>query len=454
MKEQFEDEEELEMLDLRSEHRQAEEQGLADARREEVRRVRERGKGRSGIIAWILAGFFMLIAAGLGFMLWYTQQPGKSLPAVQNNGNTGASGEPVVADSTVPDPAGVQQAGTTDDETVGFGGTQQAPSATQEKLYTQEEVDALLAAGIEEGIAQQLDERLAEEVQLSLDEALKEREDELRARVKEAALKENGGPMTAVRALFDDQVFYTVEKDTYEFSPILEGVPRNDVVEENLQKDDDGRIRYVVNGQDVAIPMIDVSQYQGVIDWNAVAASGIKYAMLRAAFRGYGSGKLVVDDYYDANIKGATAAGIKIGAYVFSEAITEDEAREEARVAMDHLAGYQVDLPVVLDMEHIGYDDARQDHLSKTERTNVALAFLNEVEKGGYKPMLYTGILVYFHYLEQERINRYPLWYAFYSDNFYFPYKVACWQYRSNARVSGISGDVDMSIWFVDPLSL
>ncbi|MCR5250641.1 MAG: hypothetical protein K6E50_08560 [Lachnospiraceae bacterium] len=453
MEERFE-EEELEMLDLRSEHRRAEEEGRDDARKAEVRRLRDRGKSRSGLVGWALAVFFMLVAAGLGVMLIYSRS---SIPTQSQE--SGAETQAPVAASQPPKekPADGPEAdgSVTGSEQVleqdpAFAGAQPDAALPEEKLYTQEEVDAMVAALVEERVDECLDERVAEELQGSLDA----QKAELKRIVTEAALKENGGPMTAVRALFEDQVFYTVEKDTYEFAPILEGVPRNDVVEENLQKDDDGRIRYMVNGQDVAVPMIDVSQYQGAIDWNAVAGSGIKFAMIRAAFRGYGSGKLVPDETFIANVKGATAAGVKIGAYVFSEAITEDEAREEAHAAMDQLAGYKVDLPIVLDMEHIGYDDARQDQLSKADRTKVALAFLNEVEKGGYKPMLYTGLLVYFHYLEQEKMNRYPLWYAFYSDTFYFPYKVACWQYRSNARVPGISGDVDMSIWFVDPMSL
>ena len=199
--------------------------------------------------------------------------------------------------------------------------------------------------------------------------------------------------------------------------------------------------------------MISTS-YQGDIDWKKVAASGIRYAILRAGFRGYGSGKLVVDKKFDANIKGATAAGIKVGAYFFSQAVTEEEAREEARTAVEHLQGYEVTLPVVVDVENISYDEARADELDKETRTDVTLAFLDEVEKSGYKPMLYTGLLVYFHYLDQSRIWQYPLWYAFYTENLYFPYKISCWQYTDSASVQGIKGNVDMSIWFVDPESL
>ena len=213
-------------------------------------------------------------------------------------------------------------------------------------------------------------------------------------------------------------------------------------------------MHYMVDGVDKGIPMIDVSEYQGVIDWNKVAASGIKYAMIRAGYRGYGSGKLVEDKYVDDNIRGATAAGIKIGVYFFSQAITEAEAREEAQVCIKHLAGYTADLPIVLDVEHINYDEARADALDQKTRTDVALAFIDEVRQAGYKPMLYTGLLVYFHYLDQSRISDLPLWYAFYSEYLYFPYKFKCWQYTDSATVPGIGGKCDMSIWVTDPLSL
>ena len=269
-----------------------------------------------------------------------------------------------------------------------------------------------------------------------------------------AALKEGGGPMTAVRAVFNDMAFYTVDKDTYEFAPLLDNVPRNDIREDQIVKDEDGTMHYMVDGVDKGIPMIDVSEYQGVIDWNKVAASGIQYAMIRAGYRGYGSGKLVEDKYVDDNIRGATAAGIKIGVYFFSQAITEAEAREEAQVCINHLAGYKADLPIVLDVEHINYDEARADALDQKTRTDVALAFIDEVRQAGYKPMLYTGLLVYFHYLDQSRINDLPLWYAFYSEYLYFPYKFKCWQYTDSATVPGIGGKCDMSIWVTDPLSL
>ena len=283
-------------------------------------------------------------------------------------------------------------------------------------------------------------------------EGAAEREEQIREMVMYAATREGGGPSTAVRSLLDDYAFYAVTGG-YAFQKLLDEVPRNTVDWDDLVRDEeDGSIRYMPGGAEHSWPMIDVSAFQKEIDWQAVADSGIKYAMLRAGFRGYSKGAVFEDDYIEANLQGATEAGIKIGVYFFSEAIDVEEAKEEAQLVIDRIRPYQIDLPVVIDIERITNDTARADQLDRTTRTDVSLAFLDAVEAAGYRPMIYCGLYTFFEQLDQSRIWKYPLWYPFYDTKFYFPYKVVCWQYTDKAKVPGIDGGVDMSIWFEDPM--
>ncbi|MBP5607334.1 MAG: glycoside hydrolase family 25 protein [Lachnospiraceae bacterium] len=439
----------LELIDLANDHLAAAGKGAKDAKKKEVRRRAEKERSNAPVAVLI---FLLLAALGFcGYLMYVSESRKKELSderaaraedaarfeqqikeneAVINSMNAAIEG----VEQEVPADSGMGVTGTI--------------SAVGESVSddTASSFEAEDPAALQTTVTDKLED--------IKEAAAKEREDYIRDIMMAAALKEGGGPMTAVRAVFKDMAFYTVDKDTYEFAPLLDNVPRNDISEGQIVKDEDGTMHYMVDGVDKGIPMIDVSEFQGVIDWNKVAASGIKYAMIRAGFRGYGSGKLVEDKYIDDNIRGAAAAGIKFGVYFFSEAVTEEEAREEARVCIDHLAGYTPDLPIVLDVEHIGYDEARADALDQKTRTDVALAFVDEVKKAGYKPMLYTGLLVYFHYLDQSRISDLPLWYAFYSEYLYFPYKIKCWQYTDSATVPGINGKCDMSLWFVDPLGI
>ena len=439
----------LELIDLANDHLAAAGKGAKDAKKKEVRRRAEKERSNAPVAVLI---FLLLAALGFcGYLMYVSESRKKELSDERAARAEDAARfeqqikeNEAVINSMNAAIEGVEQE-VPADSSMGVTGTISAVG---------ESVSDDTASSFEAEDPAALQTTVTDKLEDIKEAAAKEREDYIRDIMMAAALKEGGGPMTAVRAVFKDMAFYTVDKDTYEFAPLLDNVPRNDISEGQIVKDEDGTMHYMVDGVDKGIPMIDVSEFQGVIDWNKVAASGIKYAMIRAGFRGYGSGKLVEDKYIDDNIRGAAAAGIKFGVYFFSEAVTEEEAREEARVCIDHLAGYTPDLPIVLDVEHIGYDEARADALDQKTRTDVALAFVDEVKKAGYKPMLYTGLLVYFHYLDQSRISDLPLWYAFYSEYLYFPYKNKCWQYTDSATVPGINGKCDMSLWFVDPLGI
>ena len=195
---------------------------------------------------------------------------------------------------------------------------------------------------------------------------------------------------------------------------------------------------------------IDVSQHQEEIDWEAVAADGIAFAFIRGAYRGTATGALAVDTEFFVNIEEAQAAGIKVGVYIFSQAITAEEAEEEAAFLISLVLGYDLDLPLVLDYEfdedHTGRLAAAK--LSKTEKTDIVLAFCQYVTAKGYSPAVYGNAHMLKEFLETEKIQeKAAIWYANYNDRaLREPYDF--WQYTESATVAGISGPVDCNLAF------
>ena len=189
---------------------------------------------------------------------------------------------------------------------------------------------------------------------------------------------------------------------------------------------------------------IDVSKYQGNIDWGAVAASGINFAIIRVGYRGSSSGALVQDPYFKKNISGATKAGIKVGLYFFTQAVNEAEAVEEASMAMSLASGYKVTYPIFIDTESAS--NGRANGLSKSTRTAVVKAFCQTVRNGGYKAGVYASKSWYANQLNASALNGYCIWVAQYNSSCTYSGKYDMWQYSSKGSVSGIKGNVDMNI--------
>ena len=189
---------------------------------------------------------------------------------------------------------------------------------------------------------------------------------------------------------------------------------------------------------------IDVSKYQGNIDWGAVAASGINFAIIRVGYRGSVSGALVQDPNFKKNISGATKAGIKVGLYFFTQAVNEAEAVEEASMAMSLASGYKVTYPIFIDTESAS--SGRANGLSKSARTAVVKAFCQTVRNGGYKAGVYASKSWYANQLNASALNGYCIWVAQYNSSCTYSGKYDMWQYSSKGSVSGIKGNVDMNI--------
>lgn len=218
----------------------------------------------------------------------------------------------------------------------------------------------------------------------------------------------------------------------------------------NFIKEENGLKAYYQDGQKQSIAGIDVSKYQGDIDWQKVKSAGIEFAIVRLGFRGYNEGTLELDPYFEQNMQRASEAGMPLGVYFFSQAITEEEAREEARMVLENIKEYPVTYPVIFDTEVILNKDARANNLTRQERTNIAKAFMDEVAAAGYEPMIYANTKWMIMALDLEQLTQYDKWYAYYGDTVTFPYEFQMLQYSDTGKIPGIQGNVDLNISFID----
>ena len=235
--------------------------------------------------------------------------------------------------------------------------------------------------------------------------------------------------------------------------PVLEEVPLNTHNYSNLSLSENNRYTYYVNGEKNCFTGIDVSYHQGEIDWEKVAADGIDFVMVRVGYRGYETGQLNKDSRVDEYISGAVEAGLDVGAYFYSQALTEEEAAEEARFVCEILAPYEISYPVAFDWEVTGDDSARSNDISPETLTKCAIAFCNEISAQGYTPMVYGNLRMALIKFDMRGLNQYDFLYAQYKDGHHppeYPYALSIWQYASDGSVDGIDGDVDMNISFID----
>lgn len=194
---------------------------------------------------------------------------------------------------------------------------------------------------------------------------------------------------------------------------------------------------------------VDVSSHQGYINWQQVADAGIQFAMIRIGYRGYGNGETVEDTFWKENLQGARAAGLQVGIYFFSQAITVEEAEEEAQLAISWLGGTPLDLPIVFDWEPIS-DTARTANMDAETLNACALAFSEKVKAAGYEPMVYFNLDTSTRLLDLPLLQEagYHFWLALYKDTMTYPYRIHMWQYTDGGSVAGINGNVDINLYF------
>lgn len=298
--------------------------------------------------------------------------------------------------------------------------------------YTQGEVDAMIAYAVEEAVDQ-----TTEEVSNEFLDKLKE-------------LAQSGDGTTAMLRYFFPNDIVVADAGEYYFFPISDELAPNTYNPDQFALDEDRIMTYYENGEKISHKGIDVSRYQGKIDWEKVAEDDVEYAFIRLGIRGYTEGAIQEDETFENNIKGARRNDIDVGVYFFTQATSVEEAEEEAQFVLDMIEPYKVDYPVVIDVEAVANANARARDLTKEERTEYCIAFCEMIKNAGYTPMIYGNLKTFMLMLDIEQLEDYDKWFAYYDEQFYYPYDFKIWQYTDAGQVNGINTDVDMNISFED----
>ena len=194
---------------------------------------------------------------------------------------------------------------------------------------------------------------------------------------------------------------------------------------------------------------IDVSEHQEVIDWQQVKASGVEYVMIRVGWRGYTQGELFADTLAQTHYAGAKAAGLKVGAYIFSQAISVEEGIEEANYLLAQTKDWQIDMYLALNWEHVG-DENRTTAVDARTLTDITKAFCQTVANANKRPMIYFDAWLASSRLFLSELTEYPFWLAQYAQEMDFSFPVKMWQYTCTGRVSGIDEDVDINRYYTE----
>lgn len=201
---------------------------------------------------------------------------------------------------------------------------------------------------------------------------------------------------------------------------------------------------------------VDISGYQNkddkMIDWYAVKASGVDFAIIRLGYRGYTEGTLNIDRFFHDNIRGAAEAGIDVGVYFFSQATSAKEAEEEAEFVLKHIKDYELKYPVAFDWETIThYEEGavpRTNSVNMSELSTFADAFCKKIKDKGYIPSFYTNKYLSYNAFNLKTLEKYDMWYAEYQPLPSLYYNFEIWQWTESGKVPGIEGDVDINISF------
>lgn len=322
--------------------------------------------------------------------------------------------------------------------------------AEEEKIYTQSQVDAM----IEEAVNKNVEDAKAQ--------TEKETYDAFKKKVREAS-EVSSGMSNFLRSLYPDDLVF-IDGSKFLYVPINKDLKQHSYDSAKFKKDEETGYLYYTDdsGNKTSYFGIDVAYTQKDIDWKKVKEAGVEFAIIRCGFRGYGSeGKLVEDTYFEKNIKGAQAQGINVGVYFYTQALDEEEAREEAAFALKTIKPYNITGPVVIDVENASATERVKD-LTKEERTSNVIAFCDAVAEAGYKPMIYANTRYFVIKMEIDRLENIDKWYANYNslemkegssvweynDPLMFPYEYKMWQYSETGEIPGIPTGVDLDVLF------
>lgn len=228
-----------------------------------------------------------------------------------------------------------------------------------------------------------------------------------------------------------------LKKNTYDFTRLEEK---------------NGLKKYVDGGKTLSYLGADLSKYNGDVNFASMKAAGVDYVMIRVGSRGYNTGKITLDEKFNDYIKAASEAGLQIGVYFASQAISQEEASQEADFVLQNLAPYQTSItyPVAFDMEFAANDEARIDGLRTADRTAIATTFLNKIKNAGYIPMVYGNKEWLIKEVDMTGLQQYDVWLSQEEEAPDYPYQFAMWQYTTNGVLNGVPGDVGLDISFVN----
>ncbi len=225
--------------------------------------------------------------------------------------------------------------------------------------------------------------------------------------------------------------------------------PRNDYTRTAYAFSDNGMRYYTDIDRYTSRCGVDISEFNGEIDWEAVRNAGFSFAVIRIGYRGYGSGDLTEDALFAQNLAGAQAAGLDVGVYFFAQAVTADEAAEEARFVLDLLDGADLQLPVFYDPESITTDDARTDSVTGGQFTDNTAAFCRTIADAGYEAGYYTNLKWEVFMLDMDKLKDYTVWYAGYTSYPETPFAFSFWQYSDKGTVPGIETTTDLDLQMI-----
>lgn len=274
------------------------------------------------------------------------------------------------------------------------------------------------------------------------DAAVEESQTELLTEIKQDV--DAYGILTMLRNLYPDDLVIAAD-GRYNFIPINYSLPMHNLDPDRFLITDNKDYEYYDGEKRISHRGVDVSRFQGNIDWNKVANDNVEFAIVRLGLRGYGTGEIKIDANYEANVSGALEAGLDVGVYFYSQAISEEEAIEEADFVLENLQGYDINMPVVLDVEWVD-GDGRANKLTPEERTHIAKVFCERISAAGYEPMIYGNTKTFVMMLDLTQLQGVQQWFAYYNLPLYYPYAFNMFQYSESGRVDGIPEKVDLNI--------
>ncbi|MBO4373954.1 MAG: glycoside hydrolase family 25 protein [Lachnospiraceae bacterium] len=239
------------------------------------------------------------------------------------------------------------------------------------------------------------------------------------------------------------------EGEEPEYVAISRSISLNELSDNGFSLDGNGRLTYSINGKPASHFGIDVSKNNGNIDWAKAREDGVEFAMLKLGSRGYSTGNIQMDDYFDMNVQGCSANGIDVGAYFFSQAVTREEAIEEANYCIVALAGKKLKYPVVFDSESIANDTYRTENLSASALTDCAIAFCETIAAYGYTPMIGGTKERLVKDMNPVMLQRYGVWLFDTDEKCDYPYRYAIRQYNNEGTVNGVESKVSLDICLI-----